>query len=189
MKFVLATQNPHKVAEIRAVLPPDWEVLQPSDFGLSGELREDGATLEANATQKALFLWEQTGIPSLADDSGLEVDALGGAPGVDSAHFAGPERSDSANRSKLLDALKDSEDRRARFTTVLAWATADGVACYRGTVEGTIGVCERGSQGFGYDALFVPREGDGRSFAEMSAAEKTALSHRSRALAAWRSKR
>lgn len=189
MKLVLATQNPHKVAEIRAVLPRDWEVLQPSDFGLSGELREDGATLEANASQKALFLWELTGVPSLADDSGLEVDVLGGAPGVDSAHFAGPERSDSANRSKLLDALQDSVNRRARFTTVLAWATAEGVTCYRGTVEGNIGECERGTQGFGYDSLFVPLEGDGRSFAEMSPAEKTALSNRSRALAAWCAKR
>jgi XTP/dITP diphosphohydrolase len=188
MKLILATQNSHKVAEIRAVLPPEWELLLPSDFGLSGQLREDGTTLEENAIQKARFLWEQTGIPSLADDSGLEVDALGGAPGVDSAHYAGPERSDSANRGKLLDALKDSANRRARFTTVLAWATADGVASYRGTVEGTIGDCERGTQGFGYDSLFVPLEGDGRSFAEMSSSEKTALSHRSRALAAWRAR-
>jgi XTP/dITP diphosphohydrolase len=188
MNIVLATQNPHKVAEIRAVLPATWKVWLPSDFGLTAELREDGRTLEANAEQKARFLWEHTGMPSLADDSGLEVEALAGAPGVDSAHYAGPERSDSANRSKLLGALHGVENRRARFKTVLAWATDDGVALFEGTVEGQLGECERGTHGFGYDALFIPLEGDGRSFAEMSAEEKSAISHRSRAVAAWRAR-
>lgn len=185
MKILLATQNPHKVEELRAVLPAHWEVVLPRDLGLDDPLREDGATLEANATQKAEFLWFQTGIPSLADDSGLEVEALGGAPGVDSAHYAGPERSDAANRAKLLAELAQAGRRVAQFRTVLAWTTSGGTTLVQGVVRGRIALEERGSHGFGYDALFVPDEGDGRSFAEMGPEEKRAISHRSRAVAAW----
>ena len=185
MKILLATQNPHKVEELRAVLPRHWEVLLPRDLGLVDPLQEDGSTLEANAAQKAEFLWSQTGIPSLADDSGLEVEALGGAPGVDSAHYAGPERSDAANRAKLRSALANELQREAQFTTVLAWTTSEGTRLVQGVVRGRIAHEERGSNGFGYDALFVPEEGDGRSFAEMRPEEKSAISHRSRAVQAW----
>ena len=185
MKILLATQNPHKVEELRAVLPRHWEVLLPRDLGLVDPLQEDGSTLEANAAQKAEFLWSQTGIPSLADDSGLEVEALGGAPGVDSAHYAGPERSDAANRAKLRSALTNESQREAQFRTVLAWTTSEGTRLAQGVVRGRIAHEERGSNGFGYDALFVPEEGDGRSFAEMRSEEKSAISHRSRAVQAW----
>lgn len=184
-RIILATQNRHKIEELQAVLPEGWRVRTADDEGIRGELPEDGRTLEANATQKALFLWKRSQVPSLADDSGLEVEALAGAPGVDSAMYAGPERSDSANRIKLLEQLEGARDRKARFRTVLAWATLDGVQLFEGVVHGQITRHERGTNGFGYDSVFVPDDGDGRTFAEMSPAEKVALSHRSRAVQAW----
>lgn len=185
MKLVLASQNPHKIRELRAVLPEHWELLTPSDLGIEGELAEDGTTLQENAQQKSEFLWLACGLPSLADDSGLEVDFLNGLPGVHSAHFAGPQKSDSDNRAKLLLHMKGAVERKARFKTVLAWTTQAGTSLYLGQVEGEITREERGSQGFGYDSLFVPSEGDGRTFAEMQEGEKSQISHRSRAVAAW----
>ena len=185
MKLVLASQNPHKIRELRAVLPEHWELLTPSDLGIEGELPEDGTTLQENAQQKSEFLWLACGLPSLADDSGLEVDFLNGLPGVHSAYFAGPQKSDSDNRAKLLLHMKGAVERKARFKTVLAWTTQAGTSLYLGQVEGEITREERGSQGFGYDSLFVPSEGDGRTFAEMKEGEKSQISHRSRAVAAW----
>ena len=185
MKLVLASQNPHKIRELRAVLPEHWELLTPSDLGIEGELPEDGTTLQENAQQKSEFLWLACGLPSLADDSGLEVDFLNGLPGVHSAYFAGPQKSDSDNRAKLLLHMKGAVERKARFKTVLAWTTQAGTSLYLGQVEGEITREERGSQGFGYDSLFVPSEGDGRTFAEMQEGEKSQISHRSRAVAAW----
>ena len=185
MKLVLASQNPHKIRELRAVLPEHWELLTPSDLGIEGELAEDGTTLQENAQQKSEFLWLACGLPSLADDSGLEVDFLNGLPGVHSAFFAGPQKSDSDNRAKLLLNMKVAVERKARFKTVLAWTTQAGTSLYLGQVEGEITREERGSQGFGYDSLFVPSEGDGRTFAEMQEREKSLISHRSRAVAAW----
>jgi len=185
VKLVLASQNPHKIRELRAVLPEHWELLTPSDLGIEGELAEDGTTLQENAQQKSEFLWLACGLPSLADDSGLEVDFLNGLPGVHSAFFAGPQKSDSDNRAKLLLNMKVAVERKARFKTVLAWTTQAGTSLYLGQVEGEITREERGSQGFGYDSLFVPSEGDGRTFAEMQEGEKSQISHRSRAVAAW----
>lgn len=185
MKLVLASQNPHKIRELRAVLPEHWELLTPSDLGIEGELAEDGTTLQENAQQKSEFFWLACGLPSLADDSGLEVDFLNGLPGVHSAYFAGPQKSDSDNRAKLLLHMKGAVERKARFKTVLAWTTQAGTSLYLGQVEGEITREERGSQGFGYDSLFVPSEGDGRTFAEMQEGEKSQISHRSRAVAAW----
>jgi XTP/dITP diphosphohydrolase len=185
VKLVLASQNPHKIRELRAVLPEHWELLTPSDLGIEGELAEDGTTLQENAQQKSEFLWLACGLPSLADDSGLEVDFLNGLPGVHSAFFAGPQKSDSDNRAKLLLYMKGAVDRKARFKTILAWTTQAGTSLYLGQVEGEITREERGSQGFGYDSLFVPSEGDGRTFAEMQEREKSLISHRSRAVAAW----
>ena len=185
MKLVLASQNPHKIRELRSVLPEHWELLTPTDLGIAGELLEEGVTLYENAQQKAEFLWRAFSLPSLADDSGLEVDFLDGLPGVHSAYFAGPQKSDSDNRAKLLEQMRDSAERKARFKTVLAWTTQEGTSLYLGQVEGEITKEERGSQGFGYDSLFVPSEGDGRTFAEMQEGEKSLISHRSRAVAAW----
>jgi len=130
-------------------------------------------------------LQEYTGGFALSDDSGLEVDALDGAPGVYSARYGGPEKDDALNRAALLRAMDGQTQRSARFRTVMAWATPTGMTTYEGVVEGTLLTAERGTGGFGYDALFVPIDGDGRTFAEMSVDEKKAMSHRSRALRAW----
>jgi len=184
-KIILATQNAHKLEELKSVLPKGWEVHTAFDAGIRGELPETGSTLEENAVQKAKFLWDRCRVPSLADDSGLEVAALGGAPGVYSAMYAGPERSDQSNRSLLLENLGGMSDRAAAFRTVLAWATKEGVHIFEGIVHGQIAQAERGEYGFGYDRIFMPNDGDGRTFAEMLPAEKVAISHRSRAVQAW----
>ena len=185
MKLVLATQNPNKVKEIQAVLPSTWSVTTALEAGITEELPETGDTLDANAREKAAFLQEYTGGFALSDDSGLEVDALDGAPGVYSARYGGPEKDDALNRAALLRAMDGQTQRSARFRAVMAWATPTGMTTYEGVVEGTLLTAERGTGGFGYDALFVPIDGDGRTFAEMSVDEKKAMSHRSRALRAW----
>jgi XTP/dITP diphosphohydrolase len=185
MQLVLATANPDKAAEIRAVL---------EDAGLAVELvprphdvpdvDETGTTLEDNARLKAVALCEATGLPAVADDTGLEVDALGGAPGVYSARYAGEDATYADNVAKLLGALTgvESTARTARFSTVALARWPDGreVAAF-GEVEGTIATEARGDAGFGYDPLFVPDEGDGRTFAQMSGEEKHRVSHRGRA--------
>lgn len=184
-EFVLATANPDKAAEIAAVLEDVGAPvrLTPRDPSI-GDIVETGATLEENARIKAVAVVEATGCPAIADDTGLEVDALGGAPGVHSARFAGDDATYADNCSLLLDRLADvaSAQRRARFATVAIARWPDGreIAAL-GTVEGTIAADPRGGGGFGYDPVFVPEEGDGRTFAEMDPAEKHAVSHRGRA--------
>jgi XTP/dITP diphosphohydrolase len=185
MKLVLATANPDKAEEIRFVLR-DAGV----DVDLVGrpagvpEVDETGETLEENARLKAVALCDATGLPAVADDTGLSVDALFGAPGVYSARFAGEHATYADNVAKLLHELRDvpGPERTARFTTVALARWPDGreVAAI-GDVEGTIGGEARGDGGFGYDPLFVPVEGDGRTFAEMTAVEKHRVSHRGRA--------
>lgn len=167
------------------MLPEGWGIQTAFEAGVRGDLPEDGTSLEENATQKAQNLWSRCKVPSLADDSGLEVDVLDGAPGVYSAMYAGPERLDSANRELLLQKLQNTGNRKARFRTVLAWATKEGIQLYEGVVHGSISHAERGFNGFGYDSIFIPDEGDGRTFAEMQPDEKIALSHRSRAVKLW----
>jgi XTP/dITP diphosphohydrolase len=184
-RFVLATANPDKATEIADVLrdagAPIELVERPPDLP---DVEETGATLEENARLKAAELSTWTGLPAIADDTGLEVDALDGAPGVFSARFAGADATYADNVVLLLDRLADVPDgrRTARFSTVAIARWPDGreVAAI-GSVEGTISHEARGAGGFGYDPVFVPAEGDGRSFAEMSAAEKHACSHRGRA--------
>jgi len=184
-RFVLATANLDKATEITRILrdagaPVDLEP-RPADVP---EIEETGATLEANARLKAVGLAVATGNPAIADDTGLEVDALGGAPGVYSARFAGPEATYADNCALLLRRLDGvpPERRTARFATVALARWPDGrEAAALGTVEGTIAESTRGEGGFGYDPVFVPVEGDGRTFAEMTAAEKHAISHRGRA--------
>ena len=185
MKLVLATANPDKAAEIRALLLDAGLAVElvprPHDVP---EVEEDGATLEDNARLKAVALCDATGLPAVADDTGLSVDALFGAPGVYSARFAGEDATYADNVAKLLREPRDvpAPERTARFTTVALARWPDGreVAAI-GDVEGTIGGEARGDGGFGYDPLFVPVEGDGRTFAEMTAAEKHRVSHRGRA--------
>jgi XTP/dITP diphosphohydrolase len=189
MRLVLATRNPGKVAELAARLA-DLPVTLVSAADLPGapEVDEDAGTLHGNALKKARALAAFAGLPALADDTGLEVDALGGAPGVLSARFAGPDATDADNRAALLDALADADSRSARFRTVLAFVDGAEARTFDGLCDGRILRAERGAGGFGYDRLFVPADGDGRAFAEMDAAEKNTISHRGRALdafAAW----
>jgi XTP/dITP diphosphohydrolase len=183
--FVLATANPDKAAEIVAVLHDAGAPVELAPRPeTADEVEETGATLEENARLKAAALCAATGLPAIADDTGLEVDALGGAPGVYSARFAGPDATYADNVARLLERLAGVEAprRTARFATVAVARWPDGreVAAI-GEVDGTIAETPRGTNGFGYDPLFVPTEGDGRTFAEMSTAEKHALSHRGRA--------
>jgi XTP/dITP diphosphohydrolase len=185
VRFVLATANPDKAREISDVLSRagiDVELLpRPDDVP---DVEETGLTLEDNARIKAVGLCDATGMPAIADDTGLEVDALGGAPGVRSARFAGEEATYADNVAKLLEQLRGvgAQRRTARFSTVALARFPDGreVAAF-GSVEGTIAAEGRGEEGFGYDPVFVPDEGDGRTFAEMTPAEKNDLSHRARA--------
>ena len=149
-----------------------------------GDVEETAPTLEGNAIIKAVEVANHVEGWAIADDTGLMVDALGGEPGVRSARYAGDQADDASNRAKLLAALGDSADRRARFRTVIAIVSWHGDMHYvTGECEGTITTTERGANGFGYDSIFVPDDGDGRTFAEMAAHEKDAVSHRSRAMA------
>jgi XTP/dITP diphosphohydrolase len=187
MRLVCASANPDKVAEIRAILQESDIELLPRPDGLS-DIAEDAETLEGNARLKARALCRATGLAAVADDTGLEVESLGGAPGVRSARFAGDDATYVDNVMKLLDALSDlpePEERSARFRTVAMARFPDGREVMAdGAVEGTIAPVPRGDNGFGYDPVFVPNESDGRTFAEMSAAEKHAISHRGRAFRA-----
>jgi XTP/dITP diphosphohydrolase len=185
MRFVLATANPDKASEIRAVLADtglDIE-LEPRDPAMP-ETVESGATLEDNARLKAVDVATWTNRPAIADDTGLEVDALGGEPGVRSARFAGDDATYDDNVQLLLERLNDVADERrtARFATVAIARWPDGLeVAALGTVEGRIAREPRGASGFGYDPVFVPDGGDGRTLAEMSAGEKHGCSHRGRA--------
>lgn len=184
--LLLATRNAGKVAELRALLTGLPLALHTLDeFSDAPAVVEDRATLEGNARKKAETLAAATGLPALADDTGLEVDALGGRPGVHTARFAGPRATDAGNRRHLLDALNDEAQRSAQFRTVVALTGPGGTRCFEGACHGRIAQAGRGTGGFGYDEVFVPDgqpEGRSQTFAEMSAEEKNALSHRRRAL-------
>ncbi len=185
MRIVLATRNSGKVAELRALLADlPVELVSAVEVAGAPEVEEDAPTLEGNARKKALALHAHTGLPALADDTGLEVDALGGAPGVHSARFAGPDADDMANRARLLRDLAGADDRAARFRTVLAFVEGGEVSFSEGICEGHITEAECGIGGFGYDALFQP-EGETQTFAEMPSDAKNAISHRGRALAGF----
>ncbi len=182
MTLLLSTRNPGKVAEMRLLLSDLPIALRPaSEMAGAPLVKEDADTLEGNARKKAETLHAFAGLPALADDTGLEVDALGGLPGVRSARFAGPAADDAANRRKLLADMQGIRDRSARFRTVVAFADDTGVRFFEGTCEGAILSEERGSMGFGYDRIFAP-DGAGRTFAELTAREKNAISHRGAAL-------
>ena len=181
MKLLFATNNAHKLAEVQAVLGPEYELVTPRDCGVTEEIPETQPTLEGNALQKARYLRERTGLDCFADDTGLEVAALDGAPGVRSARYATDGHDFAANNRLLLANLRGAADRRARFRTVVALLRSGEEHLFEGIVEGRVIECERGCEGFGYDPLFVP-DGFDRTFAEMSADEKNAVSHRARAV-------
>lgn len=186
---LVSTRNAHKLVEIRQILGPSFELLDLSSVPALGEVEETGTTFEENAALKALAASAHFGGWVLADDSGLEVDALGGAPGVRSARFSGEGATDVTNRALLLEKLATvpAGQRSARFRCVIALARRGEVlAHFSGAVEGAIIQSEKGDGGFGYDPLFVP-EGFGETFAELGAETKNRLSHRGRALAALKS--
>ena len=177
----IATNNEHKVEEIRAQLGSFFLLKKLEDIGCYEELPETQLTIEGNSIQKATYVFEKYGVSCFADDTGLEVEALNGEPGVYSARYAGPQRNSDDNIQLLLAKLQGNQNRRARFKTVITLAEADGISTFEGIVKGVIISEKRGSMGFGYDPVFQP-DGFDRTFAEMSIAEKGEISHRGRAL-------
>ena len=187
-KIVLASRNQNKIEELRAILEPlDIELLAAPDFPELEEVEEDGDTLEYNALKKARYVHQVTGLPSLADDTGLEVDALDGRPGVYSARFAGENVTYQQNVDKLLHLLKswpNIGDRKARFRTVIAFIEDHNEHVFEGRCEGHITPDQRGTGGFGYDPVFLP-DGFEQTFAELSLETKNQISHRGRAVQAF----
>jgi XTP/dITP diphosphohydrolase len=190
MRILIATTNRHKIEEIRAIFRvPALQLLSPREVGVSAEVEEDGDTFEANATKKAMTLARASGLWTMADDSGLEVEALGGEPGVRSARYAGEPVNYEANNRKLLLAMPAGAGRRARFRCAIALSSPVlDVRVVEGECRGTIASAPRGTGGFGYDPLFVP-DGYAQTFGEMDSGLKNSLSHRGAALrkaaAAW----
>ena len=184
MKLVFATQNSNKLKEVRPLLPETVQLVSLRDLETGEELPETGRTLEANVAQKAKYIYEKFGMNCFADDTGLEVAALDGRPGVWSARYAGPACRSEDNVRKVLTELKDVEDRKARFRTVIALIVDGQEYLYEGVVNGTIARDPAGSGGFGYDPVFIP-EGEARTFAEMSLEEKNRISHRALAVRAF----
>lgn len=187
MKLVIATRNAHKLAEIRAILDlPDVEIVGTEAWPDVSDPVEDGITFEENAIIKANAWAAATGLPALADDSGLEVDALEGAPGIHSARYAGEHGNSVKNNALLLKNLEGMKNRNARFVCALALALPSGeIRVLRGACEGSITQAENGAGGFGYDPLFIP-EGYSETFATLPELVKNSLSHRARALQAAR---
>lgn len=181
-KLVFATNNEHKLSELRQIIGGSFELLSLSDIGCHDDIPETADTLEGNALQKARWVKERYGYDCFADDTGLEVDALGGQPGVYSARFAGPGHDSKANMAKLLAMLEGEENRRARFRTVIALIKGGETHLFEGIVDGEIMKFPSGSEGFGYDPVFRP-EGWEMTFAEATPDEKNAVSHRGRAVA------
>lgn len=183
-KLVFATNNAHKLAEIKAILGEEMEILSLGDIDCHEDIPETADTLEGNALIKARWVYERYGLDCFADDTGLEVEALGGAPGVHTARYAYPDRHDpAANTRKLLHELENKSNRRAQFRTVIALIEKGKELLFEGTVRGLITPEERGTEGFGYDPVFSP-EDTGKTFAELGTEVKNNISHRARAVKA-----
>lgn len=182
-QLVFATNNDHKLSEVRAILGERVHVLSLHDIGLEADIPETSDTLEGNALEKARYVYRHCGLDCFADDTGLEVSALGGRPGVHTARYAYPDRHDpEANIDKLLAELKEKNDRHAQFRTVIALIEKGKEKLFEGVVRGEILPERRGLDGFGYDPVFAP-EGSELSFAQLGVAEKNHISHRARATA------
>jgi XTP/dITP diphosphohydrolase len=181
MKLCMATNNAHKIEEIKPLVPESVVLVSLAEVGCREELPETGDTLEANSRQKAQYVWDHYRVSCFADDTGLEVEALRGEPGVYSARYAGPERDARANMELLLRKLEGEENRRAQFRTCITLMLDGQPYQFEGVVRGVILGAPRGDGGFGYDPLFVP-DGYARTFAEMDLAEKNQISHRARAV-------
>lgn len=180
-KLVFATNNLHKLEEVRAMLGDGFTVFGLREIGYEDDIPETGATFRENASIKSRYIYERFGLDCFADDSGLEVDALGGAPGIYSARYSGVHGDDAANIEKLLAELRDKQVRTARFRTVISLVMGGNERFFEGIVDGTIRTAKSGSGGFGYDPVFQP-EGFDITFAEMKPEEKNAISHRGRAI-------
>ncbi len=181
MKIIFATNNAHKLAEVSALLGDHYQLVTPRDCGIEEDIPETAPTLEGNALQKARYLRERTGLDCFADDTGLEVEALGGAPGVHSARYATDGHDFEANNRLLLHNLEGLENRRARFRTVVALLQGSEEYLFEGVVEGEITLSHSGDEGFGYDPIFSP-EGSSLTFAQMPIEQKNEISHRARAV-------
>ena len=180
-KLVVATNNAHKLEEIAAILGDEMELLSLKDINCHADIPETADTLEGNARQKAMYIYENYGMDCFADDTGLEVDALNGAPGVFSARYAGDGHDSEANMQKLLKELKGNENRKAQFRTAICLIMEGKEYLFEGIVKGAIIEEKRGGAGFGYDPIFVP-EGYEQTFAEVGNDIKNTISHRARAV-------
>jgi len=181
MKLVFATNNPNKLFEIRSLVPAGIEILSLKDIHCNEQLPETNPTLEENALQKAQYVNVHYGFNCFADDTGLEIDALGGAPGVYSARYAGEDCSAEDNMKKVLDKLEGEKERSAKFRTVIALIVDGEATLFEGECKGSIAKTKSGAQGFGYDPIFTP-EGYELTFAKMNKVEKGTISHRGRAV-------
>ncbi len=181
MKLYFATNNIHKLKEVQEVVGDSFQIESMRSLGINEDIPEDQQTLEGNALQKARFLYDRTGESCFADDTGLEVDALNGAPGVYSARYAGEAKNSLDNMALLLKNMSGIQHRKARFRTVIALILDGKEYLFEGVVNGTIAEEPRGTAGFGYDPLFVP-DGYSTTFAEMDSEAKNAISHRGRAV-------
>ena len=180
MKIVFATNNPNKIREIQSLVPKHIELVSLADIGCTEEIPETQSTIVGNAIQKAEYVKTHYGYDCFADDTGLEVKALNGAPGVHTAYYAGDQRNAQDNMSKLLNALEHSTDRSAQFKTVIALCLGDSVKTFTGICKGSITEQQHGSDGFGYDPVFKA-EGYQQTFAEIPLAEKNKIGHRGKA--------
>lgn len=181
MKVCFTTNNAHKLKEVREILGDSIELLSLSDLGFSGDIPETHETMEENSLEKARFIFDKYQIPVFSDDSGLEVEALGGKPGVHTAHYSG-SRNAVENMSKVLAELKPSDSRKAQFRAVMTYIDESGKANqFEGIVEGQLAPQMSGEDGFGYDPIFIP-DGYDKTFAELSSEIKNTISHRKRAI-------
>ena len=181
MKLVFASNNKHKIKELKELLPDKFEIVSLEDIGCTEDIAETADTIEGNAILKANYVTQNYGLPCFADDSGLEVEALDGAPGVYSARYAGEQKSDFDNIEKLLEQLKHSQNRKAQFKTVIVLNLNNEQHLFTGIIEGEITTAKRGTNGFGYDPVFVA-ENSSKTFAELTSEEKNKVSHRARAV-------
>ena len=182
-KIVFATNNAHKLQELRQMLGDRYEVLCLTDIGCHEDIPETADTIEGNARMKAEYVKEHYGYDCFSDDTGLEIDALGGEPGVYSARYAGLGHDSEANIDKVLKKLDGVKERTARFRTAIVLLQGGEMHLFEGQVEGVILTERHGTGGFGYDSIFQPIEGDGSTFAQMSPEQKNSISHRGRAVA------
>ena len=181
MKIVFATNNPNKLKEIQTLIPKEIEIISLKEIGCTEDIPETGDTLEANAFQKVHYIKENYNYDCFADDTGLEIHELNGAPGIYSARYAGPEKNADANMTKILNELKGKKNRKAKFRTAIALTLNNEEHLFEGEINGHISDVKQGIEGFGYDPIFIP-EYEIRSFAQMSMQEKGAISHRGQAV-------